>query len=104
MDAESADLDAVPARDAFDERRLAGDFDKLLACVTVLVEGADVAGGDLMGEGDVDCVLFWKGVNSRVRLADGRAGGPGKGNGRPGTYVDALEPDGNVRDECHGRV
>jgi len=58
MDAESADLDAVPARDSFDERRLAGDFDKLLTSVTVLVEGADVAGGDLMGEGDVDCVLF----------------------------------------------
>ncbi len=58
MDAEAADLDAVPARDAFDERRLAGDLDELLAGVAVLVEGADVARGHLVGEGDVYRVLF----------------------------------------------
>ena len=57
MDAEATDLDAVSARDAFDERWLAGDFDELLAGVAVLVKGADVARGHVVGEGDVDGVL-----------------------------------------------
>lgn len=57
MDAEATDLDAMPARDGFHQRRLARDFDELLARVAVLVEGSDVARCHGVGEGDVDRVL-----------------------------------------------
>jgi hypothetical protein len=58
VDGETANLDAVLARDVLDERGLADDFDEFLAGVAVLVEVADVAGCHCAVEGDGDGVLF----------------------------------------------
>ena len=60
MNAEATDLDAVLAADGFDERGLAADFDEGFSGVAVLVDCANVAGGERGGERDGDCVLFWK--------------------------------------------
>ena len=57
MNTEASDLDAMFTTDVFDEWWFACDFDEGFACVAVLVEGADVAGGDGGGEGEGDCVL-----------------------------------------------
>lgn len=57
MDAEATDLDAVGAADGFDGGGFAGNFDEGLAGVAVLVESADVAGGEGGGEWDGDGVL-----------------------------------------------
>ena len=58
MNAEASHFDTVGAADGFDGRGFAGNFDKGLAGVAVLVEGADVAGSEAGGEGDGDCVLW----------------------------------------------
>lgn len=76
MYSETADLDAVLARDVLDERGLAGDFDEFFAGVAVLVEGADVAGGHGAGEGDGDGVL-----NQTVRSMDRVGGSRDSGDG-----------------------
>jgi len=52
VDAETSHFDAVGAADGFDGGGFADDFYEGLAGVAVLVEGADVAGGERGGEGN----------------------------------------------------
>jgi hypothetical protein len=57
VDSEATNLNAVLAGDVLDKRRLANNLDKLLACVTVLVEVTDVTRGHCAVERDRDGVL-----------------------------------------------
>lgn len=65
MHAEASDFDAVGAGDVFDQRRLAGNADERLAGVALLVEGADVAGGERGGEREGDGVLVSASADDR---------------------------------------
>ena len=79
MDAEAADLDAVFACNGFDEGGFADDLDEFFAGVAGLVEGADVAGGHGVGEGDGDGVLLRKRRGWLAsRAAAGRLTGKGE--------------------------
>jgi len=57
VDAEASDLDSVLAGDVLDGRRLADDFDELLAGEAVGVDITDVTGFHFAVEGEVDGVL-----------------------------------------------
>ena len=82
----AADFNTVLARNRLHERRLAGDFDEFFSGVSVLVDVADVAGGHGAVEGDGDGVLYEINTYKFTRLDS--------------TYVDTLEPDGDVWNEC----
>lgn len=74
MHAEAADFDAVSPANVLDAGRFPCDAHQGLAGEAFLVEVADVARGEWFRKRDVDGV------------------------------VDALEPGGHVRDECHFRT
>lgn len=90
VDSEATNLNAVAASDGLDGRRLANDLHELLTSITILVDVANVAGGHLLLQGDADSVLY----RSQLRLKPRSDSIETRV-----TYVNALEPDSNVRDE-----
>ena len=92
VDGEPTNLNAMTTSNALDERCLANNVHKLLTSITVLEDIADVARGHLLLQRDADRVLERSQHCSKIK------------KGKVKTYVNTLEPGGNMGNERNASV